>query len=118
MQSSRSRTVLVTGYSTAPAGTSMHALLGHCGVVLEVDPESHEILGADFTVVTRLAGEFLQRMCVGRNLLTEWREISDDLKRSYLAPSASAMVIALRAAAQRYADSVGHAGTFDERARD
>jgi len=47
-------TVLVTGYSKAPQGTSMYEVYKHAGIVLEVDLISHKIVGVEFTFVAAL----------------------------------------------------------------
>lgn len=95
--------VLVTGYATAPTGTSLHTMFGSVGVVFEVDVHSHRIVDAEFLVVTRLSNDFLARLCVGVDLLRDFETIVADFRRHYLAPSAPAMIVALRSAHSRYA---------------
>lgn len=102
--------VLVTGYATAPAGTALHHTYGSVGVVLEVDPAEHRIVAAEFLVVTRLSSDFLARLCQGANLLSDIDMLVDAVRRHYLAPSASAMVVALRSAHARYTAHLGSTG--------
>ncbi|WP_422733809.1 DUF3870 domain-containing protein [Micromonospora sp. WMMD558] len=97
-------TVLVTGYSAAPRGTSMHARYEHCGVVLEVDPRTDVVVAAEFTVITGLANDFLRRLVVGYDLSQGIAGLAALIKSRYLAPSSDAMVVALRGAVQRYSD--------------
>jgi len=95
-------TILVTGYSAAPKGTSMQTQYAHCGVVLEVDPRTEQVVGAEFTVITGLANDFLRRLVTGYDLSKGIGDLIELIKTRYLAPSADAMVVALRGAFQRY----------------
>lgn len=95
-------TVMVSGYATAPAGTALHSVYGTVGMVLEIDPRTHEILDADFLVVTRLANDFLRRLYVGANFVTDLEVLAERTRTQYLAPSAAAMAVALRSASDRY----------------
>lgn len=98
-------TVLITGYAKAPQGTSMHQLYGHVGIVLEVNPLTDTIVGTEFTFVTDLAKSFLSRLLKGQRLQPDIQQLSDLVKRHYLAPSQQALIVALRVATQRYFDS-------------
>ncbi|BDG59829.1 DUF3870 domain-containing protein [Caldinitratiruptor microaerophilus] len=100
------KTVLVTGYAKAPQGTSMYEQYKYAGIVLEVETATHRVVDVEFTFVTQLARDFVRRLIVGYSLLDEVDEIVAVLNERYLAPSREAVVVALRAAAQRYQEHV------------
>ncbi|HHY95783.1 MAG TPA: DUF3870 domain-containing protein [Firmicutes bacterium] len=98
------RTILVTGYAKAPQGTSMYEVYKHAGIVLEIDPLTHTIVDAQFTVVTPLAGRFLRDLLVGYQLERGLDPLIQEIRHRYLAPSQEALIKALRVAVQRYQD--------------
>lgn len=98
------KTILVTGYSKAPQGTSMYETYKHVGIILEVDPETDKIVNASFTFISELTTNFFTRMVVGYNLRKGLDELITEIKHRYLAPSQQAVIVALKSAVQRYWD--------------
>jgi hypothetical protein len=98
------RTVLVTGYSKAPQGTSMYEVYKHVGIILEIDPETNIIQNASFTFVSSLTTEFFGKMVNGYDLSIGIDALIEEIKNRYLAPSQQAVIVALKAANQRYWD--------------
>lgn len=98
------QTVLVTGYAKAPQGTSMYEKYKHVGIILEIDPETDEIVNASFTFVSELTTSFFKRMVIGYNLSRGLDSLIECIKSHYLAPSQQAVIVALKAAVQRYCD--------------
>lgn len=96
-------TVLVTGYAPAPKGTAMHTVYQYAGIVLEVDPKTDIILRADITALTGLAKDFCNRLLSGQSM-QDTEKLVSLMRQRYLAPSIEALIMALRSAAQRYAD--------------
>ncbi len=115
---SRKQTVLVTGYAKAPKGTGMYEVYRHAGIVLELDPETGEILDVEFTFVTDLAKRFLRELLLGYRLEEDHDEILQAIRDQYLAPSSEAIVAALKGALQRYrekrASVAGTAGSISK----
>lgn len=99
-------TVLVSGYAEAPKSVSMHAVYGRYGVVLEVDTATHRVVASDCTVVTGLAHAFLQRLLLGANVLEDAETVAAEIKHRYLVPASPAMIVALKAAIQRYREGL------------
>jgi hypothetical protein len=98
------QTVLVTGYSKAPQGTSMYEKYKHAGIILEVDIFTNVIENASFTFVSGLTTNFFERLIVGYDLTKGLDELINKIKMHYLAPSQQAVIVALKAAVQRYWD--------------
>lgn len=95
-------TVLVTGYSKAPQGTSMYEVYRHAGIVLEVELGTHKIVDVEFTMVAELTKNFFKKLVVGYSLADGLDELIDRIKTYYYAPSQQAIIVALQAANQRY----------------
>lgn len=98
-------TIMVTAYSNAPKNTSMYENNKVYGLILEIDKKSHVIVGAEATVLTELAKNFLNRMLVGVDFSKDIKPVIDEIQSSYFAPSQNAMIVALKTAHQRYADN-------------
>lgn len=96
------RSVLVTGYAKAPQGTSMYEIYKHAGIVLEIEKETHKIIGAEFTMVTDLTKNFFERIFIGYKLDDDLDKVIARIKEHYFAPSQQAIIVALQAACQRY----------------
>jgi len=97
-------TVLVTGYSKAPQGTSMYELYKHAGIVLEIDFRTHEIVDVEFTFVAKLTNDFFKRLVIGYNLSNGIQGLIERIRKHYFAPSQQAVIVALQSAYQRYTD--------------
>lgn len=97
-------TVLVTGYSKAPQGTSMYEVYKHAGIVLEVDLISHKIVGVEFTFVASLTKNFFERLLIGYQLDHGLEPLIQRIQSHYFAPSQQAIIVALQSAVQRYWD--------------
>lgn len=95
-------TVLVSGYSAAPKGTSMFEEFKHAGVVLEVDTTTHIVQAVDATFVTELARSFFSRLVVGYDVSKGAGQIERLISARLHTPSREALIVALRAAIQRY----------------
>lgn len=94
--------VLVTGYSKAPQGTSMYEMYRHAGIVIEVELETHNILDVEFTMVADLTKDFFKKLVVGYCLEDGLEELINRIKKYYFAPSQQSIIVALQAANQRY----------------
>lgn len=95
-------TVLVTGYSKAPQGTSMYERYKHAGIILEIDIHKNIIVDASFTFVSELTIDFFKRLVVGYDVSDDLESLIERIKTYYLAPSQQSLIVALKAAVQRY----------------
>lgn len=95
-------TILVTGYSKAPQGTSMYEMYKHAGIVLEIEIDTNTIKDASFTFLTNLPSDFLKRLIVGYDISADLSPLVKKIEKYYFAPSQQAVIVALRAAVQRY----------------
>jgi Domain of unknown function (DUF3870) len=98
------KSVLVTGYSKAPQGTSMYEMFKHAGIVLEIDMETHTIVDAEFTFIAQLTKDFFRRLMIGYNLSEGIEPLIARIQDHYYAPSQQAIIVALQSAVQRYWD--------------
>ena len=99
-------TVLVTGYSKAPHGTSMYEVYRHAGLVLEIEIATHIIVDVEFTMVADLTKDYFKRLVVGYCLNDGIDNLIDRIKSYYFAPSQQAIIVALKAANQRYWENI------------
>lgn len=97
-------TVLVTGYSKAPQGTSMYENYKHAGIILEININTNKIENASFTFVSSLTTDFFERLIVGYDLSTGLENLIIKIQNHYLAPSQQSVIVALKVATQRYWD--------------
>lgn len=97
-------TVLVTGYSKAPQGTSMYEHYKHAGIILEINVTTNHIEQASFTFISALTTSFFEKLLIGYDLSNGLDDLIDRIKKHYLAPSQQAVIVALKAAVQRYWD--------------
>lgn len=98
------KTALVTGYAKAPQGTSMYEIYKHAGIVLEVDLNTHTIVGAEFTFIAELTKDFFRRLLLGYDLSNGIEMLIERIQAHYFAPSQQAVIVALQSAVQRYWD--------------
>jgi hypothetical protein len=102
------KTILVTGYSKAPQGTSMYEVFKHAGIILEISTETHIIENVDFTFVSSLTSDFFRRLVVGYDLKLGLDPLIEKIKNHYFAPSQQAVIVALKSAVQRYWDQISN----------
>lgn len=99
-------TVLVTAYAKAPQGTSMYEAYKHAGIVLEIDMETHRIVDAEFTFVTKLAQKFFKRLLVNYDFSQDLNPLIERIDQHYYAPSTGSVVVALKSAQKRYLEKI------------
>ena len=87
-------TFLFSGYARLPQDVSHQAMYKRVGVVLEVD-EAGVVVACSTTLMMASADVFFQRLLVGRNVLTERREIEALVRYRYRGHSQGALVSAL-----------------------
>ncbi|MDY6821586.1 MAG: DUF3870 domain-containing protein [Deferribacterota bacterium] len=96
---------MVTAYTPAPRGTSMHELYKYAGVVLEIDTLNDTIVDAELTLITDLAKRFFKRLLIGYDLKKGSEELSKIIRNKYWAPSDEAFIACLNVAIRRYFDT-------------
>jgi len=87
-------TFLFSGYARLPQDVSHQAMYKRVGVVLEVD-EAGVVAACSTTLMMASADTFFQRLLVGRNVLSERREIEALVRYRYRGHSQGALVSAL-----------------------
>ena len=87
-------TFLFSGYARLPQDVSHQAMYKRVGVVLEVD-EAGAVITCSTTLMMASADAFFQRLLVGRNVLSERREIEALVRYRYRGHSQGALVSAL-----------------------
>ena len=98
--------VLVTAYAKAPQGTSMFEMYKHAGIVLEVNEQTHEVIDAEFTFITKLAQDYFKRMIVGFDLTSNIEILIKRIESHYYAPSTGSVIVALKSAQKRYLEKI------------
>ncbi len=100
------KSVFVSGYTQAPKGTTLFESAHTLGVMLEIDRESHKIISAECTFITKLAQEYFSKLLVGFNFAEDIDEIIGTIKDNLIIPSANSIIVAVNVANQRYMDSL------------
>lgn len=90
-------TFLFSGYARLPQDVSHQAMYKRVGVVLEVDRDG-VVVACGTTLMMAVASQFFERLLLGRNVLTERREIEALLRYRYRGHSQGALVSALHKA--------------------
>jgi len=90
-------TFLFSGYARLPQDVSHQAMYRRVGVVVEVDAEG-VVVACSTTLMMVAASEFFERLLLGRNVLTERREIEALVRYRYRGHSQGALVSALHKA--------------------
>lgn len=80
----------------------MYEKYKHAGIILEINLHTNEIVNASFTFVSNLTNNFFERLIIGYNLTDGLDNLILKIKDHYIAPSQQAVIVALRAAVQRY----------------
>jgi len=94
---SEPRTFLFSGYARLPQDVSHQAMYKRVGVVFEVDSDG-EVIACSTTLMMPTAVEFFARLLVGRNVVTERREIEAVVRYRYRGHSQGALISALHKA--------------------
>ncbi len=90
-------TFLFSGYARLPQDVSHQAMYKRVGVVLEVDAAG-EVVACSTTLMMPVASDFFGRLLVGRNVLSERREIEALVRYRYRGHSQGALISALHKA--------------------
>lgn len=88
---------LFSGYARLPQDVSHQAMYKRVGVVIEVD-DTGVVLAASTTLIMPAASLFFERLLLGRNVLTERREIEAIVRYRYRGHSQGALISALHKA--------------------
>jgi hypothetical protein len=87
-------TFLFSGYARLPQDVSHQAMYKRVGVVVEVD-QGGDVVACSTTLMMAAATGFFERLLLGRNVLTERREIEALVRYRYRGHSQGALVSAL-----------------------
>jgi hypothetical protein len=88
---------LFSGYARLPQDVSHQAMYRRVGVVLEVDAKG-VVTACSTTLIMAAATEFFERLLLGRNVLSERREIEALVRFRYRGHSQGALISALHKA--------------------
>ena len=94
---SEPRTFLFSGYARLPQDVSHQAMYKRVGDVFEVDADG-VVIACSTTLMMPTAVEFFARLLVGRNVVTERREIEAVVRYRYRGHSQGALISALHKA--------------------
>ena len=100
-------TSIFVGHAKPPANTVSGQMYTILSVVCEVDMETGIIVGAEFTVATELAKDYLSRLLRGRNLASEEDAIVEELEKCYYSGTQKALIQSFRDMAKRYRAQAG-----------
>lgn len=95
-------TILVTGYAQAPKGSSMYEAYKTTGIILEINPDNHTIIRAEYTFLTDLGKSYTSRLIAGYDLSRGIEPLVERIQSHCFTASTDSMVMALRIAYQRY----------------
>lgn len=94
---SDSATFLFSGYARLPQDVSHQAMYRRVGLVFEVDSDG-VVVACSTTLMMPAASSFFERLLLGRNVLTERREIEATVRYRYRGHSQGALISALHKA--------------------
>ena len=95
-------TSIFVGHAKPPANSVSGQMYTILSVVCEVDMETGIIVGAEFTVASELAKDYLNRLLSGRNLASEEDAIVEELEKCYFSGTQKALIQSFRDMAKRY----------------
>ncbi len=95
-------TSIFVGHAKPPANSVSGQMYTILSVVCEVDMETGIIVGAEFTVASDLAKDYLNRLLSGRNLASEEDAIVEELEKCYFSGTQKALIQSFRDMAKRY----------------
>ena len=87
-------TFLFSGYARLPQDVSHQAMYKRVGVVVEVD-ERGEVVACSTSLMMDVARTFFAELLVGRNVVSERREIEALIRHRYRGHSQGALISAL-----------------------
>ncbi|MBO8165005.1 MAG: DUF3870 domain-containing protein [Brevibacillus sp.] len=99
------RYVLATGFAQLPKGTPLSEQQKVFACSLVFDREEDRVTDASFTFLMGLTEAFLRNLVIGRRLPHEWNKLQHDVRERFLVPTQGAILQALRAAVDRYAEA-------------
>ena len=99
-------TMIVSGFSQLPKGTTLYETYKVIGVVIVVDTDTTEIIDANFTFVTDLTNRFLSSIIRGYYMNQGVEPLLAEIKRRCKMPSQGAIIQAIKSCYTRYSESV------------
>ena len=84
----------------------MYETYKHVGIVLEINPQNHKIVDAEFTFITNLAQDFFKRIVIGFDMSSDIKQLIEKIENHYFAPSTASVIVALKGAYKRYNDII------------
>lgn len=99
-------TMLFVGYARVPQGTTARGLYDVIGFALEVEASSGRVVEASCTLAVPAAEQFVRKILVGRDLSEGIGPIMKELERRFHGPTQRAVIVALKAAYERFRDVV------------
>ncbi|MCZ7664383.1 MAG: DUF3870 domain-containing protein [Thermoleophilia bacterium] len=102
-------TILAVGYGLLPSNTASGQLYHVLTMAAEIDRETHHILDASITLITKTAGRWVSQSMVGYDLTSEDDTASfmQRVDRDFLGNSRKAIQHAYRDMVQRYLEYLG-----------
>ncbi len=98
------RYVLVTGFAQLPKGTPLFETQKVFACSLVIERDEGRVVDASFTFLMGLTEEFLRGLVIGRKLPEDWHDLQQAVRERFLTPTQGAILQALRAALDRYAE--------------
>lgn len=94
-------TIFVTGYAKLPQGITAQELYSVIAVGLVIDRESGMILGADCTLATELAKNFVKSLLIGTSIM-EIDVLETRFKTMYFGSARKSIISALKTCHEKY----------------
>ena len=99
-----SRSIIVSGFAQLPKGSTAYEAFKVVGVVLVIDPDTTQIIDADFTFVTTLSAKFLASIIVGYYLNQGIEPLLARIRERCFLSSQASIIQAVRACYIHYAE--------------
>lgn len=93
--------IFITGYAKLPQGITAAELYHIIAVGIIVDGDTGEIFDVDCTLVTRVAREYVKKLCVGRTI-DDMEVIEKAFNEKYFGSARKALISALRTCSEKF----------------
>ena len=94
--------VFVTGVGKVTRDDAINAMYGTLSLSMVIDIKSNRIISISANTGMKETNDFIARLLVGKNIVTDVDEMCKTLRKRFLALSQKAVIVALRDAQNHY----------------
>jgi hypothetical protein len=98
--------VLAAGFAQLPKGSTLYEVQKVIGFVMIIDKTTDIIIDASFTFIMDLTNQFISHLVRGYDIKRGTEPLIERIREQFLAPPQGAIIQAIRAAFDRYLESI------------